>query len=156
MKAISLWEPWASLMCSGAKTIETRGWRTSYRGDLLICASRHRVLYELHDWLCRWHVQGGLAPLVGKPLDLEGKTWPGVNIRDLQFGNAVCVVELYDCVPSDDLTLGDVKHERHFGDFTPGRFAWLTRNLRQIEPFAVRGKQGLFEVTSRFAVRRYG
>ena len=40
MKAISLKEPWASLVFEGRKTIETRVWRTNYRGRLLLCASK--------------------------------------------------------------------------------------------------------------------
>lgn len=39
LKAISLQQPYANLVASGRKTIETREWGTSYRGDLLICAS---------------------------------------------------------------------------------------------------------------------
>jgi len=41
MKAISLIQPWANMIASGKKTIETRTWSTQYRGDLLICASRY-------------------------------------------------------------------------------------------------------------------
>jgi hypothetical protein len=37
--AISVRQPWASMICSGKKTIETRRWLTTYRGDLLICSS---------------------------------------------------------------------------------------------------------------------
>uniref|UniRef100_A0A6M3J354 ASCH domain-containing protein n=1 Tax=viral metagenome TaxID=1070528 RepID=A0A6M3J354_9ZZZZ len=36
MKAISLWQPWASAMALGWKKIETRSWGTSYRGPPLI------------------------------------------------------------------------------------------------------------------------
>lgn len=39
MKAISLHQPWASLIADGQKTIETRYWSTNYRGDLLICST---------------------------------------------------------------------------------------------------------------------
>lgn len=41
MKAISIKEPWAGLILSGRKTIETRTWSTDHRGDLLLCASKH-------------------------------------------------------------------------------------------------------------------
>lgn len=41
MKAISIRQPWASLIASGDKTIETRTWPTDYRGPLLICASKN-------------------------------------------------------------------------------------------------------------------
>lgn len=39
MKAISIKEPWASMILDGKKTIETRTWKTHYRGELLLCAS---------------------------------------------------------------------------------------------------------------------
>ena len=41
MKALSLWQPWASEIARGRKTIETRMWSTRYRGPLLVCASKH-------------------------------------------------------------------------------------------------------------------
>lgn len=39
-KAISLKQPWANLVASGKKIIETRKWSTKYRGDLVICSSK--------------------------------------------------------------------------------------------------------------------
>lgn len=41
MKALSLRQPWASMIADGRKTIETRTWRTRYRGPLAIHASAH-------------------------------------------------------------------------------------------------------------------
>lgn len=40
MKALSVKQPWASLIAAGLKTIETRTWPTHHRGDLLICSSQ--------------------------------------------------------------------------------------------------------------------
>ena len=40
MKCISLRQPWAHLLCSGAKPIENRTWGTAYRGPVLIHAGR--------------------------------------------------------------------------------------------------------------------
>ncbi len=40
MKALSIRQPWANMIASGKKTIETRTWRTNYRGPLLIVSSR--------------------------------------------------------------------------------------------------------------------
>ena len=51
MKAISLWQPWASLMAAGAKHNETRSWRTCHFGDLVVCSAKKRLGYlpvELH------------------------------------------------------------------------------------------------------------
>ncbi len=40
MKALSLHQPYASLVGHGLKTVETRRWSTRHRGELLICASK--------------------------------------------------------------------------------------------------------------------
>lgn len=40
-KALSVKQPWANLIASGKKTIETRTWRTNYRGLILICSSKN-------------------------------------------------------------------------------------------------------------------
>ena len=41
MKALSIKEPWASMILNGVKTIETRTWATKYRGKILLCASKN-------------------------------------------------------------------------------------------------------------------
>ena len=41
MKAISLKQPWASMIAHGRKTIETRKWPTKFRGDILIVSSKN-------------------------------------------------------------------------------------------------------------------
>lgn len=38
MKALSVMQPWASLLVNGTKKIELRTWSTPYRGPLAICA----------------------------------------------------------------------------------------------------------------------
>ena len=43
IKAISIRQPWASMIAAGDKTIETRTWYTRYRGKLMICSSRRAV-----------------------------------------------------------------------------------------------------------------
>lgn len=49
IKAISLHQPWASMIKLGNKTIETRTWSTDYRGDLLIVSTRKP---EIKGLLC--------------------------------------------------------------------------------------------------------
>lgn len=63
MKALSVKQPWASLIDDGTKTIETRKWSTRYRGDLLICASQ-KVDESCTEEI--WH------PLLGHALCLGG------------------------------------------------------------------------------------
>lgn len=149
MKAISLWEPWASLIRCGAKTWETRHWPTRYRGELLICAAKRCVTAEIIHYLSMWAFVGGLAPLIGKPLNLDqinNPEWYSIQISDLNFGKAVAIVNLVDCKKTDDLTLGEIDTIAPFGDFSLGRFAWKLENLKVIDPFPVEGKQGFFNV----------
>lgn len=40
MKALSIKDPWATLIWEGSKKIETRTWPTNHRGLLLICVSQ--------------------------------------------------------------------------------------------------------------------
>lgn len=40
MKALSIKEPWASAITDGKKSIECRNWKTSFRGEFLIHASK--------------------------------------------------------------------------------------------------------------------
>lgn len=43
MKAITVWQPWASLLASGRKKYETRSWATSYRSPIAIHAAKRPV-----------------------------------------------------------------------------------------------------------------
>lgn len=52
LKAISLKQPWANLVASGKKTIETRKWSTKYRGDLVICSSQNPKIEPYGKALC--------------------------------------------------------------------------------------------------------
>ena len=72
MKAISIKQPWALFVAEGPKSIETRKWQTSYRGNLLIVASR------TPDWA-----------------SMESLTRP----IPLILGGAICVANLVDCKP---------------------------------------------------------
>jgi hypothetical protein len=44
VKAVSIKQPWASLIAAGVKTLEVRAWPTEHRGPLLICSSRRPVI----------------------------------------------------------------------------------------------------------------
>jgi hypothetical protein len=146
MKAISLWQPFASLIAVGSKKYETRSWATKHRGPLLICAAARTGLPELCllDILRRTEFREALAPSIG----FEPKTvWPPIQPKHLPFGKAVAIVELVDCIRTEDMTAEQIGTDKPFGDFSPGRFAWQLENVKAIEePFPVKGRQGLFEV----------
>lgn len=153
MKAISLWQPWASLVATGSKRFETRSWYTNYRGPLLICSAKAGLSQsDIIAKVNTWEVQAGLAPLVGDPLDLTGFLtgdfhYCGISYSILPLGKAIAIVELLDCISTDRLTLGQIGTDLPFGDFSTGRYAWKLAHLFRIaNPFPVRGCQGLFEV----------
>lgn len=142
MKAISLWEPWGSLIAVEAKRNETRGRKTNIRGDVVICAARQRHLppERAIAWL------GGHRAMfpTGFKNALE-------LFYALKFGHALCVVELYDCIETSNFGPNLLRNitlmESELGDYTSGRYAWLTRNCRRFaKPFPVRGRQGWFDV----------
>ncbi len=149
MKALTLYQPYASLVAIGAKRIETRSWSTPYRGALMIHAGKTVPIWVRN--ICE-----------SEPL----RTWlHKVGIRywlALPRGVAVARCELIDCVPINST----LRHERvvhtqwgglpavfqltdqeiAFGDYTPGRFAWLLANVVPYDPpISARGMLGLWE-----------
>lgn len=132
MKCVSLMQPWASLVVHGLKQYETRSWRTAYRGPLLI------------------HASARLAPFARDLCESEpfATDLASVGIRsygELPLGGIVGVVELADCIDVSALAeIGD--RERAFGDFRPGRWAWLLRNARALPFAAVKGTLAIYDV----------
>jgi len=127
MKAISLWQPWASAMAFGWKKIETRTWSTSYRGPLLIHAAKRITRWPSID------VQALFDGIASQP-------------SDLPRGEILCQVSLVDCkrIYQHNRPYG---RERVLGDYTPGRYMWITQDTTVfIEPIPYRGRQRIFEV----------
>lgn len=115
MKALSIRQPWASLIASGRKTIELRTWTTKYRGPLVVCAGSARS-----------------ATVDGKRVRVvEGDATP--------LGVVLCVVDLVDVRASTD---ADAEHA--FCQPMPAEFAWVLENARPVQALAVSGKLGLF------------
>ncbi|WP_409029423.1 ASCH domain-containing protein [Gracilimonas sediminicola] len=150
MKAISLWQPWASLMQTGAKQVETRSWSTNYRGPLLICSAKKGLSKaDLKEQMTYFSFIEGLFPLVRNEFKILGKT-TSLEARDkeievLPFGKALCVVDLINVVPVEQVRAADYSmNEVFFGDYSEGRYAWITKNRRPIKPVPITGRQGLF------------
>ena len=149
MKAISLWQPWASAIAIEAKRIETRSWPTSYRGPLAIHAAKRCIGAE------QAHLQS-LATFRAAlwPLDYG---WGG---PPLPLGCIVAVCRLVDCRPVESFTAQEIGvnrywpdrkcpftwSERDMGDYTPGRFGWVLADIRRTQEVPYRGAQGLFDL----------
>jgi hypothetical protein len=137
LKAITLYEPWASLMAIGAKRNETRGCRTTHRGDIAIHAAKARI-----------NVSDAVADATIRAFTTRG----GVN---MSFGHIVAVVDLWDVQPAEKF--GTIKtsdrefiqlseEEFMFGNYNGGCGRWIyrTRTLRRLtHPIPTRGYQSI-------------
>lgn len=136
MKAISLWQPWATLwLLEGEKRFETRSWYTSHRGPLLIHAAKKQD-GDVREFL--------RATGVRRALERHG-----LKVEDLQYGYMIGEVRLIGCcrtdqVPSKLLTDAELS----FGNWEAGRYAWERASNPTLFPNPVRvnGRQGLFNV----------
>lgn len=151
MKALTLTQPYATLVAIGAKKIETRSWSTNYRGRLAI------------------HAAKGLAPVGGKKgfealcgmepfcsvLNEHGRQWltDNPNISDLldcppvPFGAIIATVTLATVIPITQFMINKMSdQEIAFGDYAVGRFAWVLRDVEILaRPVRSKGALGLWE-----------
>ena len=77
MKVLSIKEPFATLIKEKKKSIETRSWKTSYRGELYIHASISKVPEKLKE---REAIKEVLEEF------------------PLNYGHIICKCNLVDCV----------------------------------------------------------
>lgn len=123
LKATSLWQPWATGMATGMKFNETRGFATKHRGDLAIHAAK------------RWKFDQRMIAANFRRLGELGFGLP--------FGAIVAVVRVIDVISTDQVTLTD--REERWGNYAPGRYAWVTTELRPLaDPVACVGQQGMW------------
>lgn len=144
--AITLTQPWASLVALGLKAVETRSWRPSYRGPLAI------------------HAAAGFA--CGRPAALDALTsamrFPRVRqafeaagihfFEDLPLGAVVATCVLGPCRPTSvngyEMAWISMlsEQERAFGNYEQGRFGWFLEDVERLDPPApAKGAQGLWK-----------
>ncbi len=126
MKALTLTQPWATLVAEGRKAIETRSWRTHYRGPMAI------------------HAAKGIPPIARE----FARKFTAHRAELLPRGAVLCYIDLVACVPTENVVRGLSADERCFGDYGPGRWAWVfdPASLRVLpEPIPARGALGLWE-----------
>ena len=129
MKAISLWQPWASAIALGCKRIETRHWATHYRGPIAIHAAKRWTLEERE-----------FAASVACRHDVRLRTPP--------LGAVVALAKLVACRRSEDIIAEGISDmEEDFGNYGPSRFGWILRDIVPLPaPVPFSGHQGLFDV----------
>jgi hypothetical protein len=146
MKALTLTQPWATLVAISAKKIETRSWSTPYRGPLAIHAAKGFPL-DARDFAgCRF---------VNHFLVTAGYATADRN-AGLPTGCVVATCHLANCLPVEvvdnsrnvwGVSLPPLsEQERAFGNYDRGRFAWILEDIKPLpEPLPARGAFGLWE-----------
>lgn len=141
MKVLSLLQPWATLVVIGAKKIETRSWRTNYRGPVLIHASK-KMTKEQKDlarsepfWSKLKHLQDlPLGAIIGK-----------VDIGDIGRTEQIITIS------KDFDKMGwaasiNWETELKFGDYSPGRYGWALDNpISFVHHVPSKGSLGLWD-----------
>lgn len=128
MKALTLTQPWATLVATGRKRVETRSWRTHYRGPLAIHAAKG-------------------FPAAAREFASAERTLERLPAR-VPLGAIVATCRIVDCRPAVEVALKVTALERLYGDYEPGRWAWILEDIKALpEPVWVRGKLSLWEWT---------
>lgn len=177
MKAISLWQPWASLIACGAKPYETRDWAppASLIGQPIAIHAAKKIDKDAaqfaEELMYDQHKDGGLE--LGDKLYSTMSSTPE-ELMGL-FGNAVmpigCVVAIGrrldaafqlgegaadTAVPAASVVKRMVSRPMpesftvrydDFGNFAPGRWAWLLRDVKPLNPpITMKGRQKFFDL----------
>lgn len=118
MKVLSIKEPFASLIMNGMKKIETRSWKTNYRGELYIHASLSKVDK-------RWWDNAEFIKFIEKV--------------KLNHGYIICKCKLVDCIYMDREYVKTLKEENFeeylCGLYEVGRYAWVLDEVEVLDEF---------------------
>ena len=134
MKVISIKEPFATLIKNGYKKIETRSWKTNYRGELFIHASGKSLAKEFlnNDYIMNL-----------------------INGINMNYGNIICKGNLVDCIYMDESFLKTIKEnamEYNLGLYEIGRYAWVFEDIEPIYPIPIKGKLNIWNYDGDYKV----
>jgi hypothetical protein len=133
MKSLSLLEPFASLIKENIKCVETRSWKTNYRGELYIHASLKKVSKK----------DERINELVNLLKDKEFK-----------YGNIIAKCKLVDCIYMDESYVNDIvnnKIEHMCGMYSVGRYAWILEDIEMLkDPIEIKGKLGIWNYMPKY------
>lgn len=113
MKVLSIKEPYASLIKEKKKKIETRSWKTNYRGELYIHASMSKSN------------KSNLVNLL--------------DDKNLNYGKIICKCNLVDCIYMTKEFIKNIKENNYVeyicGDYKEGNYAWILEDITPLKTF---------------------
>ena len=133
MRVLSIKEPFASLICEGIKHIETRSWKTNYRVEIYIHASRAKV---------------------PKNDERINRLIKMLNDKELNMGKIICKCKLVDCVYMTEEYIKDMKENNEIeylcGHYEVGRYSWVLEDVEVLdEKIEAKGRLGIWHYNDR-------
>lgn len=139
LRALTITQPWASLVAHGLKRIETRSWPITRRGWIAIHAGAG--LGKHNPRRLKLMVERG------EPMATAMKDMGYQQFEDLPRGAIIAVAKLVDCVPTEIQRQRVSLREYAFGNYDDERFAWLLDDIRLLPtPVASLGALGFWPV----------
>lgn len=152
MYAITIRQPWASLIMAGIKTLETRSRATNIRGRVLIHSALKPEFTGSYQ-----NIEVGIRKYIKELKEAAGHLGHNDDFyRSLPLGKILGSVDLTDCLPAGDwleVHKGKGNFERHeiydreftLGNLSSDRFVWVLKDPQPWpDPFPVKGKQGFW------------
>jgi len=132
MKTLSLTQPYAELIKNGTKEIETRSWKTNYRGKIYIHASSTKIPKASKE-------NAELMKLTAN--------------AEMDYGKIICSADLVDCIEMTESYIENLKKNNYnefvSGIYEVGRYAWILENVEVLdEPIKTKGMLGLWNFTA--------
>ena len=134
MRALSIRQPWASLILKAGKNIENREWPTKYRGRILVHAAKGMTRAEHED-----AIAFAVEAIRADPRNADATK--KVTLRELGFafddlprGGIVGSVEIVDCVRTSD------------SPWFVGSYGFVLRDPQPLPFTPWKGQLGFFDV----------
>ena len=136
MKVLSITEPFATLIKNKKKFIETRSWKTNYKGELYIHASQTKINKKDAD-------NQELLNLI--------------DDKSLNFGYIICRCRLVDCIYMTKEYVKDLKENNRqeyiCGEYSEGRYAWILEDITPLtEPIKAKGQLNIWDYYNEFEI----
>jgi hypothetical protein len=128
--AITVYQPWASLIAYSFKEFETRHWQPPQTliGQLIAIHAGKKWTDQEKDW----H-------------KVYKQMFPEVREMPVPLGCIVAMCRLTEVVPSEMLVARINPREKATGNFDPGRYGWRLEVVKRADPpIAAQGKQGIW------------
>lgn len=136
MKTLTIKEPFATLINNEIKHIETRSWKTNYRGYL--------------------YIHAGISPLSDK-VKQRNELSKLYDEDNLNYGSIICKCKLVDCIYMTEEYINYIKENNYqeyiCGEYKVGRYAWVLDDIEPLdEKIKVKGNLGLWNFYDEFEI----